>query len=150
IVAFAEVEKFIDIPVKRYSSGMYLRLAFAAAAHLSTDILLLDEVLTVGDNFFQAKALERIQKLASGGKTVLFVSHHLDTVGKLCQRTCWLNNGMVKSIGPTQEIVSEYLLDMRKRAGVDHLRLPGGGALVRLLDARLEGRVHYGEPITYV
>jgi len=109
IVAFAEVEKFIDTPVKRYSSGMYLRLAFAVAAHLEPEILIVDEVLAVGDTSFQKKCLNKMHSVGKEGRTVLFVSHNLSAVTSLCQRALWLNQGRVVSDGPSQQTVSEYL-----------------------------------------
>src|SRR5262249_15057489 len=93
IVAFAEVERFIDTPVKRYSSGMYMRLAFAVAAHLEPEILVVDEVLAVGDAEFQRKCLGKIGQVASGGRTVLFVSHNLASVSSLCRRVLVLSDG---------------------------------------------------------
>ncbi|MGC8960577.1 MAG: ABC transporter ATP-binding protein, partial [Chloroflexia bacterium] len=93
IVAFAEVEKFIDTPVKRYSSGMYVRLAFAVAAHLEPEILLVDEVLAVGDAAFQKKCLGKMGDVAKGGRTVLFVSHQMNSIRKLCDRCIWLDAG---------------------------------------------------------
>src|SRR5262249_52930355 len=96
IVAFAEVERFIDTPVKHYSSGMYVRLAFAVAAHLETEILAVDEVLAVGDAEFQKKCLGKMGEVTSAGRTVLFVSHNMNAVEQLCQRVILLDNGLVK------------------------------------------------------
>jgi len=109
IVAFAEVERFIDTPVKRYSSGMYLRLAFAVAAHLEPEILIVDEVLAVGDASFQKKCLGKMQKVGSEGRTVLFVSHNLSALTSLCPRAVWLHHGKVFKNGPSHEVVSDYL-----------------------------------------
>ena len=109
IVAFAEMEKFLDTPVKHYSSGMYMRLAFAVAAHLDPEILLMDEVLAVGDAAFQAKCLGKMGSVASEGRTVLFVSHNLVAVQNLCKRVIWLNEGRIREQGPTREVVSSYL-----------------------------------------
>jgi lipopolysaccharide transport system ATP-binding protein len=110
IVAFAETEKFLDTPVKRYSSGMYVRLAFAVAAHLEPEILIVDEVLSVGDAEFQKKCLGRLQQVAQGdGRTVLFVSHNMGAVRQLCDRAVYLRNGEVVSIGPAGDVVTEYL-----------------------------------------
>ena len=109
IVAFAEVGKFIDTPVKRYSSGMYMRLAFAVAAHLEPDILIVDEVLAVGDAAFQKKCLGKIGDVAKDGKTVLFVSHNLLAVQNLCNSVIWIDKGMVADQGPTAQVVSRYL-----------------------------------------
>jgi len=110
IVAFAEVEKFIDTPVKHYSSGMYLRLAFAVAAHLEPEILLVDEVLAVGDAAFQKKCLGKMEDVAQEGRTVLFVSHNMGAITQLCGRTFWLDEGQVKLSGPSAEVVAAYLL----------------------------------------
>jgi len=112
IVAFAELEKFIDTPVKHYSSGMYVRLAFAVAAHLEPEILLVDEVLAVGDIRFQRKCLGKMGEVACRGRTVILVSHQLNQIRRLCQRVVWLDGGVVRKAGPAAELVSEYEEDM--------------------------------------
>jgi lipopolysaccharide transport system ATP-binding protein len=99
IVAFAEVEKFLDTPVKHYSSGMYVRLAFAVAAHLEPEILVVDEVLAVGDAQFQNKCLGKMQEVGEEGRTVLFVSHNMTAVKSLCEKAIWLESGHIMSIG---------------------------------------------------
>jgi lipopolysaccharide transport system ATP-binding protein len=109
IVAFAEVEKFLDTPVKRYSSGMYVRLAFAVAAHLEPEILIVDEVLAVGDAEFQKKCLGKMQDVSKGGRTVLFVSHNMNAVQKLCQRAIVLQAGKIKQIGNVEESITHYM-----------------------------------------
>jgi lipopolysaccharide transport system ATP-binding protein len=109
IVSFAEVEKFIDTPVKHYSSGMYLRLAFAVAAHLEPEILIVDEVLAVGDASFQRKCLNKMQNVGEHGRTVLFVSHNMATITRLCERVILLNDGNVLRDGRPNEVVSAYL-----------------------------------------
>lgn len=109
IVAFAEVEKFLDTPVKRYSSGMYVRLAFAVAAHLEPEILIVDEVLAVGDMAFQKKCLGKMEEVGKEGRTVLFVSHNMPTITQLCQKVIWLDRGQVLRQGKTNEIVPSYL-----------------------------------------
>jgi lipopolysaccharide transport system ATP-binding protein len=109
IVAFAEVERFIDTPVKRYSSGMYVRLAFAVAAHLEPDILIVDEVLAVGDASFQRKCLGKMGEVSSEGRTVLFVSHNMAAVRSLTSKAIWLDHGRVADDGPTGDVVSAYL-----------------------------------------
>lgn len=109
IVDFAEVEQFLETPVKRYSSGMYMRLAFAVAAHLEPEILVIDEVLAVGDAKFQQKSLGKMGEVAKSGRTVLFVSHNLAAVQSLCPRTLWLNAGTIMALGNTDEVVSSYL-----------------------------------------
>ena len=112
IVAFAEVEKFLDTPVKRYSSGMYVRLAFAVAAHLEPEILLVDEVLAVGDHAFQQKCLGKMQDVArQEGRTVLFVSHNMAAVSRLCQRAILLEHGRVTANGPAATVVGQHLAD---------------------------------------
>jgi lipopolysaccharide transport system ATP-binding protein len=110
IVAFAEVERFLDTPVKRYSSGMYVRLAFAVAAHLNPEILVVDEVLAVGDAQFQKKCLGKMGEVASQeGRTVLFVSHNMTAVQSLCSRAIWLESGALRADGVAKEIVPQYL-----------------------------------------
>ena len=108
IVDFAGVTQFIDTPVKRYSSGMYLRLGFAIAAHLDPDVLLLDEILAVGDAEFQSKCIERINQLKASGKTIVFVSHNLAAVESLCDRVFLLRQGELYSSGPPRQVISEY------------------------------------------
>lgn len=109
IVAFAEIEQFIDTPVKRYSSGMGLRLGFAIAAHLEPEVLVVDEVLAVGDMNFQKKCLGKLDEVAHGGRTVLFVSHNMVAVESLCQRVIWMNKGQIKAEGSPNEIIAEYM-----------------------------------------
>ena len=108
IVAFAELEKFIDTPVKRYSSGMYMRLAFAVAAHLEPEILLVDEVLAVGDAAFQKKCLSKMSNVSKEGRTVLFVSHNLHAVIKLCSRALLIDHGNITVDGPVLEVTDKY------------------------------------------
>lgn len=110
IVAFAGTERFLDLPVKRYSSGMYLRLAFAVAAHLRADILLVDEVLAVGDAAFQKKCLQRMESLSeSGERSIIFVSHNLNAINSLCSRCLLLENGTLRAEGPAEAITAQYL-----------------------------------------
>lgn len=109
IVAFAEIERFLDTPVKRYSSGMYVRLAFAVAAHLQPEILLVDEVLAVGDLSFQAKCLGRMGDVAQSGRTILFVSHNMGAIGRLCRRSILLDAGRVVADGPTEQVIRKYI-----------------------------------------
>lgn len=109
IVQFAEVEKFLETPVKRYSSGMYVRLAFAVAAHLDPDILIIDEVLGVGDTAFQQKCLNKIRGIHETGKTVILVSHNMSTVASLCQNVIWLHNGRLAGFGRTGTVLHQYL-----------------------------------------
>lgn len=137
IVAFAEVERFLDTPVKRYSSGMYVRLAFAVAAHLDPEILIVDEVLAVGDQRFQEKCLGKIRNVArTAGRTVLFVSHNLKSVEQLCHRVVHLEAGRVRGVGLATEMVAEYIrgdradvaetgpLDLSPKLRLEKFRLP--------------------------
>jgi lipopolysaccharide transport system ATP-binding protein len=120
IIEFAGIEKYIDTPVKRYSSGMYVRLAFAVAAHLDTDILILDEVLAVGDASFQRKCLGKMNDAAvNQGKTVLFVSHNLSQVQGLCKKGLFMENGGLKSTGDIQKIISEYTFGENNGSVID-------------------------------
>ena len=116
IVAFAEVEQFVDTAVKHYSSGMYLRLAFAVAAHLEPEILIVDEVLAVGDAAFQRKCLGKMGEVASSGRTVLFVSHNLQAVNTLCTRTILLDRGRIAATGATTDVVATYVASAREAA----------------------------------
>jgi lipopolysaccharide transport system ATP-binding protein len=144
IVAFAEVERFLDTPVKRYSSGMYIRLAFAVAAHLQPEILVVDEVLAVGDASFQRKCLGKMETVASGGRTVLFVSHNMAAIARLCSRAILLSHGGVAADGPVAKVAAIYAggtngespteVDFRLRGE------PPGSKHVRLLAARISGQ----------
>jgi ABC-type polysaccharide/polyol phosphate transport system ATPase subunit len=110
IVAFAGLEQFLDTPVKRYSSGMYMRLAFAVAAHLEPEILIVDEVLAVGDAEFQKKCLGKMEAVSKEGRTVLFVSHNMDAIRRLCQRTMLFEQGVLLNYGNTHQVVDQYLM----------------------------------------
>lgn len=111
IVAFSEIEKFLDTPVKRYSTGMYVRLAFAVAAHLEPEILIVDEVLAVGDAAFQKKCLGKMGEVAHSGRTVLFVSHNMSAVQALCRHAIYLRNGRVRAMGPVEPLLNQYLAE---------------------------------------
>ncbi|MCX7140580.1 MAG: ABC transporter ATP-binding protein [Proteobacteria bacterium] len=113
IVAFAEVDDFLDTPVKRYSSGMYVRLAFAVAAHLESEVLLVDEVLAVGDMRFQDKCLGKMESVSSSGRTVLFVSHNLDSIRKLCLKGIFLEQGRLNDVDDIESIVENYVAQYR-------------------------------------
>jgi lipopolysaccharide transport system ATP-binding protein len=127
IVKFAEIERFLDTPVKRYSSGMYVRLAFAVAAHLDPEILLVDEVLAVGDIQFQKKCLGRMKDVSEGGRTILFVSHNMKMIEALCSRTMLLNEGKMVMVGKTSDVTRHYI------------EMGGGtGEIYRVLTKRLE------------
>ena len=119
IVAFSEIEKFLDTPVKRYSSGMYVRLAFAVAAHLEPEVLIVDEVLAVGDTAFQKKCLGKMGDVARGGRTVLFVSHNLGAVQRLCQQTILLEKGRITDFGDSVAVCEKYLhSDIQSSSGM--------------------------------
>ena len=120
IVAFAGVEQFLDTPVKRYSSGMYVRLAFAVAAHLEPEVLIVDEVLAVGDADFQKRCLGKMHEVSRGGRTVLFVSHNMAAIQALCQRTIWLDGGGVAADGVTADTIRSYLASSGSAATAAH------------------------------
>jgi lipopolysaccharide transport system ATP-binding protein len=157
IVAFAEVERFIDTPVKHYSSGMYLRLAFAVAAHLEPEILLVDEVLAVGDARFQRKCLNKMQDVGQHGRTVLFVSHNMPAITRLCPRTILLDAGQLIKDGPSPQVVSAYLnsglgttaarewVDLSQAPGDDVVRLCA--VRVRTEDGRITDAADIRQPV---
>jgi lipopolysaccharide transport system ATP-binding protein len=116
IVAFSGTDKFIDTPVKFYSSGMYVRLAFSVAAHLDTDILLLDEVLAVGDMEFQRKAQAKLHAIANDGRTVILVTHVMQSIRELCTRVIWLQNGQICGAGEPEEVIAAYTENVNKYA----------------------------------
>lgn len=151
IVAFAEVDAFLDTPVKRYSSGMQVRLAFAVAAHLEPEILIVDEVLAVGDVAFQRKCLGRMGTVAREGRTVLFVSHNMGTVGRLCERGIWLDAGGIRALGPMDEVIGEYLADSAEGSTqyvADESTNGPGDEVIRLRGVRV--RNHQGSLATYL
>jgi lipopolysaccharide transport system ATP-binding protein len=147
VVSFSELEKFIETPVKRYSSGMYMRLAFAVAAHLETEILLVDEVLAVGDARFQKKCLDKMQDVSKQGRTVFFVSHNMPAVTRLCERAILLDQGQVSEDGAAHKIVGSYLrsdLGTTAAREWDDLSTAPGNDVVRLRAVRVRdqsGRV---------
>jgi lipopolysaccharide transport system ATP-binding protein len=157
IVAFAEVEQFLDTPVKRYSSGMTLRLAFAVAAHLNPEILIVDEVLAVGDAAFQKKCLGKMEGVAKEGRTIFFVSHNMPAVTRLCQRAILLEDGKLSRDGNSHEVVSTYLHSelgtMSAREWTDPLRAPGGevarlrAVRIRTSDGRSEEAFDIRKPV---
>jgi lipopolysaccharide transport system ATP-binding protein len=142
IVEFAGLADFIDTPVKRYSSGMYARLGFSVAAHLDPDILVIDEVLSVGDFIFQQKSLQKMRQIASGGATVLFVSHNLKAVSDLCARTVLLDAGVIVADGPTSEVIQTYLA--RERAKLSEARDRDAAILCVILRDRDGPAVRFG------
>jgi len=156
IVAFAEIDKFIDTPVKRYSSGMYVRLAFAVAAHLEPEVLIVDEVLAVGDAEFQKKCLGKMNDVSQReGRTVLLVSHNMAVIGSLCSETVWLDGGSIRECGPPRTVVAKYLaqsaptqerlvklenIERRPQLGDDRLRFA-------MLEWRTQLPLQHGEPV---
>jgi lipopolysaccharide transport system ATP-binding protein len=144
IVAFADIEKFLDTPVKHYSSGMYVRLAFAVAAHLDPEILVIDEVLAVGDAEFQKKCLGKIESSArSGGRTVLFVSHNIAAVEGLCSSALLLSNGRLVTKGNTHSVIHDYLRSMRRGNVIplEERKDREGSGIVRFTSISLADRV---------
>ncbi len=140
IVAFAEVSRFLDTAVKHYSSGMYVRLAFAVAAHLEPEILIVDEVLAVGDASFQRKCLDKMQEVSQHGRTVLFVSHNMPAITRLCERTILLDEGQVMSDGPSHQVVNAYLKSglgtTAVREWLDKTKAPGNDIARLLADSQ--------------
>jgi lipopolysaccharide transport system ATP-binding protein len=151
IIGFAELDRFIDVPVKNYSSGMYVRLGFSVAVHTDPEILLVDEVLAVGDASFQRRCLERIDSLRQAGVTILFVSHDLNAVRRLCQRAIWLENGQVVSDGNPEAVIREYSLYSYQHNGAhvepNEICWHGSGEVtferVRLLDSHGQARDYF-------
>jgi len=159
IVRFSGIEKFIDTPVKRYSSGMRVRLAFSVAAHLEPEILLVDEVLAVGDAEFQNKCLGKMEEVAKGGRTVLFVSHNMEAIMNLCPRTIWLENSDIVQDGDSHPIVSRYLSKDNKKISNKYTNMNNGYGEISdnaiLLEAEIlnaDGRnceyLKFGEPFS--
>ena len=168
IVAFSEVDQFLDTPVKRYSSGMYVRLAFAVAAHLEPDILIVDEVLAVGDAQFQNKCFGKLGEIGSEGRTVLFVSHNITALRHLCKQGIYLHQGSVAKVGGVEECIDDYLavVKTRRSRAIDHgiekskaisihsLSINGSEADVstisstqRSLDIEILGDVHFASRV---
>lgn len=159
IVDFAGVAAFLDTPIKRYSSGMALRLGFGVAAHLEPEILLVDEVLAVGDAEFQNKCLKKLSELQTGGRTVLFVSHNLAAVENLCKRVIWIDAGRTRDDGAPSEVIAAYLAESSRRSGgrveLDDLAGRGGSGDIRftrlelLVDGEPRAFVRTGEEVTF-
>ena len=143
IVAFAEIERFLDTPVKRYSSGMYVRLAFAVAAHLEPEILIVDEVLAVGDAQFQKKCLGKMEEAGKEGRTVLFVSHNMAMISNLCQRGMVLNEGMLEFYGPVSDAVMKYYQATNQRNAANAREFKSDTA--ELLGAELIGLSNFSD-----
>jgi lipopolysaccharide transport system ATP-binding protein len=142
IVAFSEIGQYLDTPVKRYSSGMYVRLAFAVAAHLEPEILLVDEVLAVGDAEFQKKCLGKMGDVAKGGRTVLFVSHNMMAISTLCPQCAWIDSGRVERIDDTPRVIHDYLTDSQQGTASGEANLQDwpdryGDGRARIASARL-------------
>src|SRR5262249_17622132 len=159
IVAFAEIDRFIDTPVKRYSSGMYVRLAFAVAAHLDPEILIVDEVLAVGDIHFQKKCLGRMSEIQREGRTILFVSHNLSAVSRLCRNCILLEDGRLVAQGPTSNVISNYVKRGTEGGSVDRVfdepLAPGARGKIRRIrvedaDGQAGGSIAITEPFDIV
>lgn len=157
IVAFAGLERFIDTQVKNYSSGMYVRLGFSIAINVDPDVLLIDEVLAVGDEEFQRKCLERVADLRQAGKTIVVVTHSMQTVRNMCDEAVWLEHGVARAVGRADKVADAYLdevfVDLKAQEAATHKE--GSGQLeitrVELLDASGQptGQVRTGEPVTF-
>jgi lipopolysaccharide transport system ATP-binding protein len=162
IVAFSEVERFLDTPVKHYSSGMYVRLAFSVSAHLDPEVLILDEVLAVGDARFQKKCMNKMRHFSSEGRTVLFVSHSAAAINQFCSTAIYLEKGRIKQMGPAQDVVGEYMQQStagmeepsQELIGISVAAPPAGDELVQIESVelnsrmgRLNGQVSINEPV---
>jgi ABC-type polysaccharide/polyol phosphate transport system ATPase subunit len=139
IVAFSGVERFIDTPLKHYSTGMQMRLAFAVAAHLEPDILLVDEVLAVGDLEFQKKCLGKMEEVSGSGRTILFVSHQLNQIRRLCKRVIWLDGGEIYKSGPTAAVLGEYEAALSSGQRMQNHRSTGVRTKARFMRWRIDG-----------
>jgi lipopolysaccharide transport system ATP-binding protein len=142
IVTFAKLEKFMDTPVKRYSSGMFVRLAFSVAAHLESEILIIDEILAVGDHAFQDKCIGKMKDVSSKGRTVLFVSHNIQLIRKLCQRAILLDNGVIEDDGLTLNVVKKYhgqnmQIEITKDSFINDSKFRRGSGLARLNEFKI-------------
>jgi lipopolysaccharide transport system ATP-binding protein len=150
IVEFAEVSRFLDTPVKRYSSGMYVRLAFAVAAHLEPEILVVDEVLAVGDAAFQKKCLGKMQRASQDGRTVLFVSHNMPVIQNLCSHAILFKEGRFSVSGKTDEVINNYLGELSKKTEINSLRDRKdrqGSGRVKIIDFHIEDEGGYTQEI---
>lgn len=140
IVAFSEIEAFLDTPVKHYSTGMHMRLAFSVAAHLDPEVLIVDEVLAVGDVRFQRKCLAKMRDVGESGRTVIFVSHDMQSITRLCRRVIWLKDGEVRSDGEARHVVGEYLHEQSQTGAEkiwDDVEAAPGSGVVRLRSVRV-------------
>ncbi|MFN0188035.1 MAG: ABC transporter ATP-binding protein [Bacteroidia bacterium] len=148
IVDFAGVERFLDTPLKHYSSGMQLRLAFSVAAHLEPEVLIIDEVLAVGDAGFQRKCIGKMEEISKHGRTILFVSHNFSAVQSLCNRCIYLKGGGVESDGSPQDVIQEYLKDISENKANNHSRSAFGDEVAQLIDVRVSDS--NGESVQFV
>jgi lipopolysaccharide transport system ATP-binding protein len=151
IVSFAGVERFLDTPIKRYSTGMRLRLGFSVAAHLDPDVLIVDEVLAVGDAAFQKKCLSAMEGLRSGGRTVLFVSHNVAAVENLCSRAIWIDSGEVREDGPSRQVIASYMSafsDSQTSSDLEHITNRRGTGEVRLTEIEFLSQEGQPQPVT--
>jgi ABC-type polysaccharide/polyol phosphate transport system ATPase subunit len=144
IETFADIGRFFDAPVKTYSSGMYMRLGFSVAVHLEPDVLLVDEVLAVGDEYFQHKCFAKIEEFRHSERTIVLVSHDLNAVARLCERTLWLDNGTVAALGPTRDVINEYHRtvgekEIRERKARGEVGQRFGSGEVQIANARIVG-----------
>jgi len=156
IVDFSEIEDFLDMPVKRYSSGMYVRLAFAVAAHLEPEIMLIDEVLAVGDAGFQKKCMRKMQDVTKEGRTIVFVSHNMGSMGSLCEQVFWLEQGRLKQQGEAKTIISQYMSEgainnerfMDLRAATNSNEQRRARLTIQALEWRSDVPPKHGEPLS--
>ncbi len=144
IVEFSELGSFIEYPVKNYSSGMYMRLGFSVAVHLRPDILLIDEILAVGDASFQQKCFQHLNSLRRQGRTIVLVSHDLESVARFCERAIWLDRGHLRADGPSERTIEEYIEESSRRTFAERTASTAGGEQVRIVDVRFLGP--NGEP----
>jgi lipopolysaccharide transport system ATP-binding protein len=155
IVAFAEVDKFIDTPLKHFSTGMQMRLAFAVAAQLEPEILLVDEVLAVGDLAFQKKCLGKMSEVSKGGRTIVFVSHQMSQIRRLCERVIWVDRGIIKQDGPTLDVVSAFERSFTERSEVNAQEESSGQGIQFLKwelvveDGLPSNVLHHFDPVTF-
>lgn len=149
IIAFAEIERFIETPVKRYSSGMHVRLGFAVAAHLDPEILIVDEVLAVGDQAFQKKCLGKMSDVQHQGRTILFVSHNMAVVGSLCERIVWLKDGEVVADGKSDEVIRRYVIETSPQSQGERLIPDQRGLGYLLVRPEQEYSFLCGEPVKF-
>jgi lipopolysaccharide transport system ATP-binding protein len=153
IVSFADIDEFLDTPIKRYSSGMRMRLGFSVAAHLRTEVLLVDEVLAVGDIKFQKKCLGAMRELGDGGRTLIFVSHNMAAIENLCKRTIWIEGGRVKADGPTTDVIRAYINGFGAADGhiidLSAITVRGGSGAARFTKMEFLNQEHEARPVVH-